>query len=144
MRDQKGVYFNHVNGVEYKKYEQNENLKDFFHITSYSRNKDNQTKFIATFEGKEYPVYSMQFHPEKVSFEWKIIDDINHKREMVEFSQHLANFVVNETRKNNNSMDVEVLDIMGINNYNMTRKQESSFEQIYLFDGQKSRKEKNN
>lgn len=56
---------------------------------------------------------------------------------MIEFSGDLANFIINETRKNNNSMDDENWEMIGINNYKMTRQTDSSFEKLYLFDEQK-------
>lgn len=134
VHENKGVYFNHEFAVEYETYREDRDLHEFFHITSYSHDKNNQSKFIATFEGKEMPVFSWQFHPEKAIFEWKMVDDINHSDEMVQFSQDVANFLVNEARKNNQSMSQEDFERLSIYNFNTTRKNDSSFEQIYLFD----------
>ena len=134
VQDQKGAYFNHVFAIEYNKYKNNDNLKNFFYITSYSRDKNNKTNFIASFEGKNFPVYSWQFHPEKSSYEWKKVDNINHGKEMIRFTTEIANFIVNEARKNNNTFDDETLSKLLINNYDTSRKDDSSFEQLYLFN----------
>jgi len=134
VRNQQGAFFNHENAVEYQSYDNDDNLKDFFNITSYSRDIANATRFIASFEGKNSPVFSWQYHPEKVAFEWKLTDNINHKKEMIEFAQNIANFVVKEARKNNNTMDDDTLARLLINNYNTSRKNDSSFEQSYFFD----------
>lgn len=133
ITDNNGAYYNHNYAVEDQNYEKDKKLNNFFHITSYSHDK-NGTKFINTFEGKKLPVYSWQFHPEKPVFEWKLVDDINHSPEMVEFSQEIANFIVNEARKNNNSMSQTDLDSLLIYNYKTSRKNASSFEQLYFFD----------
>lgn len=134
VKKQKGAYFNHENAVEYQNYLDDDNLKDFFHITSYSRDKKNVTRFIANFEGKNAPVFTFQYHAEKAPFEWKLVDDINHQREMMEFARNLANFFVGEARKNPNSIDDDTLAGWLINNYNTSRKNDSSFEQQYFFD----------
>ena len=140
VRDNQGAYFNHQNAVLYSKYENEDYLREFFHITSYSWDIHNKTKFIASFEGKNDPVFTWQFHPEKAVFEWKTTDDINHSKEIIKFSTYLTNFMVEEARKNGNTIDDDTLSRLSIYNYKTTREDESSFEQMYFFDELSSKK----
>jgi gamma-glutamyl hydrolase len=49
-------------------------------------------------EGRKYPFYSMQWHPEKSSFEWNPQKAIPHFSASIEISQYISNFFVNEAR----------------------------------------------
>ena len=65
-----------------------------------SVNKDeNGIEFISTMEAKAYPFFGSQFHPEKNPFEWKRAA-CPHSMTSIRASQDLANFFVEETRRN--------------------------------------------
>merc|ERR1711862_1068935 len=63
-------------------------------------------------EGRDAPLYAVQFHPEKNVFEWKVESGgwthqaINHSPDAVKISQSIANFFVSEARKNSNVYDL--------------------------------------
>ena len=59
------------------------------------------TKYIAAYEYKTLPWYGVQFHPEKVIYEWLDLG-IPHSEMAIRLSQGLSNFLVNEARKNQN------------------------------------------
>ena len=50
--------------------------------------------------GKEYPFFGIQFHPEKVLFEWASTIDIPHNQMAIFFSQFLSNTWVVEAKHN--------------------------------------------
>ena len=45
---------------------------------------------------KKYPIYAVQFHPEKNGFEWISDEAIPHSQHAVIIMQNLANFFVQE------------------------------------------------
>ncbi|XP_066250339.1 gamma-glutamyl hydrolase A-like isoform X2 [Euwallacea similis] len=111
------------------------NLLDFWRISS--TNKDiNGFKFISSMEHKDYPIYGIQFHPEKNSFEFKKDSDFPHSFNSIKVAQYFANFFVNECRKNENGFPNDALEAKelifnfspkytGINN--------TYYEQLYVF-----------
>jgi len=107
-------------------------LSKFFKLTSVSQDS-NGTEFIASIEGRKFPIYGVQYHPEKNAFEWHTDISINHQPEAVEVSQHLANFFVNEARKSNHSFtDANLERNSLIYNYNPL-KWHDGFNQVYVF-----------
>ncbi|RYE49083.1 MAG: hypothetical protein EOP48_20875 [Sphingobacteriales bacterium] len=60
-------------------------------------------KYVSSFEGVDMPIYGVQYHPEKNAFEWRSSYAINHGYDAIRLPQYLANFFVNETRKNTNT-----------------------------------------
>ncbi|KAL3194561.1 hypothetical protein MRX96_046045, partial [Rhipicephalus microplus] len=86
-----------------------------------------------------YPFYGVQFHPEKNNFEWTQSKDhihIPHTDDAVRVSQYLANFFLEEARKNNHSFASaqEELDAL-IYNYPATFTQkETALAQMYIFN----------
>jgi gamma-glutamyl hydrolase len=61
--------------------------------------------FVSTFEHKSYPFYGSQWHPEKNAFEWNPKESIPHSADAVSLMQHVANFFVNEARKNDHAFE---------------------------------------
>jgi len=90
--------------------------------------------FIAAVEAREYPVYATQFHPEKNPFEWRVKAD--HSKQGVEIAQFLANFFVQETRRNHHKFDTnqQVQELLIYNFEPVVPKNTSSFDQVYVFD----------
>lgn len=65
------VYFNHVWAVSTTYFQTNEKLKSFWNIASTTTSLASEL-FISAAEAKDYPIYGIQFHPEKNLFEWKV------------------------------------------------------------------------
>jgi hypothetical protein len=62
-----------------------------------STNKDYEgLEFVSSFEHKQYPIYGVQFHPEKNAYEWKLTKNIPHASSGIAVGQYFANFLVNE------------------------------------------------
>ncbi|KAJ8979123.1 hypothetical protein NQ317_017966 [Molorchus minor] len=97
---------------------------------------DSGDKFISSFESKNYPIFGVQFHPEKNQFEFQN-RIVPHNTEAVKVSQYFANFFVDECRKNSNAFpDDEMALNHLIYNYipRYTGLQKASYEQVYVFD----------
>ncbi|XP_071813550.1 gamma-glutamyl hydrolase-like isoform X2 [Apostichopus japonicus] len=95
----KAVTYNfHDYSVTPTNFSNSEGLKDNFNIVATSQT-DNGKEFIAMMEGKKYPFYAVQFHPEKPIFEWSLDTNLKHDEVSIKTSQYLANFFVSEARK---------------------------------------------
>eukprot|EP00128_Syssomonas_multiformis_P012169 Colp12_sorted_trinity150504_noHs@30934 len=69
---------------------------------------DRQGKeFITIWEGLKYPIYGVQFHPERNQFEWDRVEPLDHTLEGIQAMQWLANFFVQEARRNGNHFESE-------------------------------------
>jgi gamma-glutamyl hydrolase len=127
------LYFNHVWGVDTKTYLNNEKLLEAYSVLSYSADRQGRA-FVAWVESRDYPIYGVQFHPEKTAFEWKIQKAINHAGAAIKVTQNIGNFFVDEARKNNNTFsNPEEEDKALIYNYNPVRI-EGGFMQVYFLN----------
>lgn len=84
-----------------------------------------------------YPFYGVQFHPEKVLYEWIRNRNISHTEGAVASAQYFAQFFVNECRKNGNQFNgLDEENKMLIYNFPVTYtgRLNSTFEQSYLFE----------
>jgi GMP synthase-like glutamine amidotransferase len=64
-------------------------------VTATSKDK-NGLEFVASFEHRQYPIYGVQFHPEKNAYEWKVSTNNPHSANAIAVGQYFANFFVNE------------------------------------------------
>ncbi|XP_012503370.1 PREDICTED: gamma-glutamyl hydrolase [Propithecus coquereli] len=112
----------------------NENLKKFFNVLT--TNTDGKIEFISTMEGYKYPVYGVQWHPEKAPYEWKRIKGISHAPNAVKTAFYLAEFFVNEARKNNHHFPSasEEQKALIYQFHPVFTGNISSFQQCYIFD----------
>ena len=69
-------------------------LDKFYDINAISKDDDG-VAFVASMEAKNYPFWGIQFHPEKMIFDWKY-PNIIHSAQNVAVSQYFANFFVNQ------------------------------------------------
>lgn len=83
-------------------------------------------------KAKEYPIFGIQFHPEKNLFEWKVPAD--RSQSGAEIVQILSNKFVDIARKNTNTFsNVDELVKLSIYNYKSVAT-DMSFVKIYVFD----------
>jgi gamma-glutamyl hydrolase len=127
---------NHHDGVTTDNWFNNKNLATSFRVLS--TNKDRKgSRFISTAEMINYPVYIVQWHPEKPVYEWREDEDINHSYASVLANQHMANFFVNECRNNTNTFksNSDLLNKWLIYNYEpvYSYSYEPDFVQMYYF-----------
>lgn len=104
------AYENHEMGVPPAHYEQWPELKEWYNILSTTRDR-NGVEYISTVEGKMYPFFGTQWHPEKPPFEFSD-RHIPHMKPAIHVSQHLADTFVDIARLSQHKVDPEVeLDI---------------------------------
>ncbi|XP_005919130.1 gamma-glutamyl hydrolase [Haplochromis burtoni] len=94
----------HNYGITIKDFQENEMLQSFFTILSTNIAK-NGAHFVSTFEGKRYPFYGVQWHPEVNRFQWYRKLNFPHSRHAVQLSSLLAEFFVNEARRSLHHFD---------------------------------------
>jgi len=126
---------NHHYGVTPEIYETNPALSTFFRIISWNTDRANKA-FISSVEAFKYPIYALQWHPEKVAFEWSVTEGIDHSSDSVEANQYVAEFFLSEARKSTHSFSSPQEEYKSlIYNYSpvYTSSFDNSFTQIYFF-----------
>ena len=98
---------NHDKGIQPKDFYEHPQLGQFFHILA--TNVDRRgVPFVSAIEAKRFRIFGVQFHPEKNMFEWGTYPDgtpyevIDHAPDAIQASQYLANFFVDQARRNTN------------------------------------------
>ncbi|KAM8787192.1 gamma-glutamyl hydrolase isoform 2-T2 [Rhynchonycteris naso] len=111
----------------------NEKLKQFFSVLT--TNTEGKIEFISTVEGYKYPVYGVQWHPEKSPYEWEDFG-ISHAPSAVKAAFYLAEFFVSEARKNDHHFesDVEENKALIYQFHPVYTGNISSFQQSYMFN----------
>uniref|UniRef100_A0A3B4AAD1 folate gamma-glutamyl hydrolase n=1 Tax=Periophthalmus magnuspinnatus TaxID=409849 RepID=A0A3B4AAD1_9GOBI len=124
-----------INAHKWSTYHENEDLNKFYKVLS--TNTDGRIEFISTFEAYDYPIYGVQWHPEKNPYEWTR-DFYVHTPNSIKMTFYFADFFVNEARKSKHTYENEkmIRDLL-IYRYhpNYTGETTSVFEQKYYFYG---------
>jgi len=106
IKNEKAQFYNHRYGFNTSLLQEHKHLDDFFFITAVGVD-DNGKEFIAGLEAKEYPIFTTQYHPERVLSEWKNKTQFKHPEEAAQASIIQAQFFVSEAKKNNNKFKTE-------------------------------------
>uniref|UniRef100_A0A3Q3R4I2 folate gamma-glutamyl hydrolase n=2 Tax=Monopterus albus TaxID=43700 RepID=A0A3Q3R4I2_MONAL len=125
--------FHHF-GVTVETFQENEKLKNFFSVLS-TNVAENGAHFVSTIEGKKYPFYGVQWHPEVNRFQWDRKLNFPHSHHAVQLSSLLADFFVNEGRRSLHRFDDPEEEASSLI-YNYTPVYAGNFtayEQIYFF-----------
>ncbi|CAM6060682.1 unnamed protein product [Sphagnum tenellum] len=88
---------NHHQGVSPQTWFSNGLLTDFYRVLTTTQD-NNGKMYISTVESQRYPIFGVQWHPEKHAFEWGD-DTIPHSVDAVQLTQGVANFFISEARK---------------------------------------------
>ncbi|XP_036623791.1 gamma-glutamyl hydrolase [Trichosurus vulpecula] len=117
-----------------KNFTMNKKLREFYKVLSTNTYED--IEFISTVEAYDYPIYGVQWHPEKSAFEWKNLTGIVHSPLAIKTSFYMAYFFVNEARKSHHYFASEAEEAKElIYNYNPVFTGNASvFQQCYFFD----------
>lgn len=115
-------------------------------IATSKSNDKTPIKFVSMLEYKNFPFYGVQFHPEKVLFEWRLTE-IGRTPIFRLISKRLSKFFVDECKKNKNRVTVPELYIRNYNlwsrsitikkinpNQKLFKSNNSAFENSYYFD----------
>lgn len=92
-------------------------------------------KYVSSYESPTMPIYATQYHPEKNAFEWRSTYTINHSYDTIRLQQYLANFFVNEARKNKNTFALQQRFV--IDNFPVTVLPNDTYTAIYFFPSPK-------
>ncbi|XP_067268548.1 gamma-glutamyl hydrolase [Pseudorasbora parva] len=124
----------HHYGVTKEAFMGNEKLKGFFSVLS-TNIAQNGLEFVSTMEGRAYPFYGVQWHPEVNRFQWKPRYNFPHSSNAVRISSLLAEFFVNEGRRSSHRFSDAVEESRAlIYNYNPVYVANiSAYEQSYFF-----------
>ncbi|CAI2371025.1 unnamed protein product [Moneuplotes crassus] len=98
------TYNHHHDGVLPSAWNNHAELRDAYHLLGVSYD-EKDIEYVAFVESKNYPIWGLQFHPEKNIFIWKPDLHVPHSPTAIELSQFLSNFFIREARKNFNQFD---------------------------------------
>jgi len=93
----------HSFATSIEKFQSNHYLSEFFNIIAVSPSSDNSFKFVTMIEGKKYPFYAVQHHPEWGVYNFYLTKHnfiVNSKTK--EIMKSITKFLINETKKNKN------------------------------------------
>lgn len=130
---------NHGQGITPERFATYAKLSDFYTVlaTNFDRRG---VEFISAFESSKYPVYGVQFHPEKNAYEFGEYADgspyevIDHSPEAITAGQFFATFFISEARKNDQHFaDPRAERRALIYNYQTSTVTDPGFVQSYLF-----------
>ncbi|XP_032371546.1 gamma-glutamyl hydrolase isoform X1 [Etheostoma spectabile] len=124
----------HHYGLTVETFQGNEKLQSFFSLLS-TNVAENKVHFVSTIEGKRYPFYGVQWHPEVNRFQWNRKLIFPHSSHAVQLSSLLAEFFVNEGRRSLHQFDnPEEEDSSLIYNYTPVYTGNfTGYEQLYFF-----------
>ena len=98
-----------------KDFYESSTVSDTYKIVATSYSTDFTIKYIAMVEGKKYPFYAVQFHPEKNVYKFYPGDDVVHTLDAIRMSQFFSLFFVNEARLNAHSFpDVQQQNLASV------------------------------
>jgi gamma-glutamyl hydrolase len=100
MKSQRSMFYNHRYGFNMSLLSDNKELDDFFIITAKGTD-DHGKEFIAGLEAKDYPIFIVQYHPERTLSEWLNKVHFYHPDEVGMAALTQAAFFVSEATKNN-------------------------------------------
>ena len=106
IKNTNSQYFNHKNGITPEHFQKYKKLTSLFSISSQS-NTSNGTTIVSSIEGKGFPFYGTQFHPEKNGYIWLKRINVDHHPNSISFAQQISNFFVNQARNNFHSFNSE-------------------------------------
>ncbi|XP_078107152.1 gamma-glutamyl hydrolase [Sander vitreus] len=124
----------HHYGLTVKTFQENEKLRSFFSLLS-TNVAENEVHFVSTIEGKRYPFYGVQWHPEVNRFQWNRKLNFPHSAHAVQLSSLLAEFFVNEGRRSLHQFDnpEEEASALIYNNTPVYAGNFTGYEQLYFF-----------
>ncbi|KAK5871009.1 hypothetical protein PBY51_003912 [Eleginops maclovinus] len=124
----------HHYGLPVKTFHANKALHSFFSLLS-TNVAENGVHFASTIEGKRYPFYGVQWHPEVNRFQWDGKHNFPHSAHAVQLSSLLAQFFVNEGRRSLHQFDnpEEEASSLIYNNTPVYAGNFTGYEQIYFF-----------
>jgi len=126
------TYNSHHYGVSPSRFSNGTKLDAFYDVLSVNDDRNGRT-FVSTIEARDYPIYGLQWHPEKATMEWDPTLAINHSHDSVVANQHMASFFVAQCRNSPRTLtDQSLLIFEYASNLHYTG-DVCSFEECYMF-----------
>jgi len=93
------TFNNHNNGLPPSKYYGNSEIQSYVKIisTNYDRNGK---EFVSSYEGIDYPIWGLQFHPSKLAYEWDEDEVLNHSPVAIADMQWVASLMYSQAKYN--------------------------------------------
>mmetsp|Transcript_28012 Transcript_28012/g.75667 ORF Transcript_28012/g.75667 Transcript_28012/m.75667 type:complete len:381 (+) Transcript_28012:150-1292(+) len=91
------VLQNHMYGLPPPMYKKYPVLSEWYNILSTSKDR-NGVEYVSTIEGKKYPFFGTQWHPEKPPYEFGL-DSVPHSLEAIKVSQSLGSSFIETAKK---------------------------------------------
>lgn len=116
-------------------YETNQQLSSFYNVLSTNRDRKG-VEFVSSMESVEYPIFAVQWHPEKPQFEWNPNEVINHSPHSIYAMQYMADFTVSQARLSTHrfaSAEEEERTVIYNHEPIYTFYDDNDFEQAYFF-----------
>lgn len=111
------AFNNHGLGVHPDAFQNNTELDKHLSVLSVDLDR-NGKPFVSTVEGKTYPLYATQWHPEKSPWEWNPAWRIVRNDLAIQLSNYFGRFFVNECKYNENRFEsLEVEDALLLHNW---------------------------
>ncbi|KAL4439342.1 hypothetical protein ABPG74_017005 [Tetrahymena malaccensis] len=104
LEEEEFFYYNHKHGFSKKQFLENPKINQIFNCIAYSKDLKGK-QFISIAEGKTYPFYGTQFHPEKLQFDHSSKTNKQFTMNQLRISQHFPNFFYTECLKSNQRFD---------------------------------------
>lgn len=93
----------HHEGVDPALYQSDAKLHAAFELLAFNVDRKGRP-FGSMIEGRSYPFYATQFHPERNAFEWDVQETaLSHTYDAIVAMQYLGRFFANEARKSNHA-----------------------------------------
>lgn len=99
----------HIFSLPTNHFMDNHLLRDFYRVISTNKDREG-IDFVSTFEARNYPMYALQWHPEKLLYVWNPMMVADHSLDSIRVAQYVANFFVSEARKNSNRFTSRTLE----------------------------------
>ncbi|KAK7491912.1 hypothetical protein BaRGS_00016931 [Batillaria attramentaria] len=124
----------HQYGMLLEVFQKHKELYNFYHVLSTNVGRKGK-RFVSTFEAFKYPIYGVQWHPEKNAFNWNPHYVINHDDHAIRVAQYFANFFVDEARKSGHRFQSAQDEAMAlIDNYTLHYFPDGTFYENYYFN----------
>jgi len=103
LKNEKSTFHYHLYGISPEIYEKDLALKNYFKITSTSKDSNNNI-FISSVESNKYPIYAVQFNPDDIVFSQNNKLNIVNSNGSIRISRALGNYFVQEAKSGNNNI----------------------------------------
>jgi gamma-glutamyl hydrolase len=133
FEDHNITYNSHSFSISPEKFKTDKGIADIFEILSLSYTADGK-EFVSSMEGKKYPFFGTQFHPEKESQTWLDNAGVDHSWLSVNLNRHFADYFIYLARHNTNSIgNFTEGQKFVIENYNVINT-DGYFGSVYVFE----------